>query len=60
MAEGHKKEGAASILLIQAASGLVDHFDGTAGVPKSGDILVGEEKVFKALAKEFKSLLKSS
>lgn len=44
-------------LVIQEADGLVGHFDGTLGVPEDGDILVGGEKIFKALVEEFKSLL---
>lgn len=48
---------AAGVLLIQEAGGLVGHFDGTAGVPENGDILVGGEKIFKAMAQDFKQLV---
>lgn len=48
---------AAGVLLIQEAGGLVGHLDGTPGVPENGNILVGGEKVFKAMAGEFKPLL---
>ena len=48
---------AAGVLLIQEAGGLVGHFDGALGIPENGDILVGGEKIFKALAEEFKSIL---
>ena len=51
---------AAGVLLIQEAGGLVGHFDGALGIPESGDILVGGEKIFKALAEEFKQLLNPS
>ena len=47
---------AAGVLLIQEAGGLVGHFDGTAGIPENGDILVGGEKIFKAMAEEFRAL----
>lgn len=52
-----KKEGAASMLLIQAASGLVGHFDGTLGIPENGDILMGGEKILKTMVEMFKPLL---
>ena len=39
-----------------AAGGLVGHFDGSPGFPESGDILAGGEKIFQALAEEFKPL----
>ncbi|HKT32491.1 MAG TPA: inositol monophosphatase family protein [Gammaproteobacteria bacterium] len=48
---------AAGALLIQEAGGLVGHFDGTAGIPENGDILAGGEKIFKAMADDFKRLL---
>ena len=48
---------AAGVLLIQEAGGLVGHFDGTLGIPENGDILVGGEKIFKAMAQDFKQLV---
>ncbi|MGH8279938.1 MAG: inositol monophosphatase family protein [Gammaproteobacteria bacterium] len=48
---------AAGALLIQEAGGLVGHLDGAPGVPENGDILVGGEKIFKAMADAFKPLL---
>ncbi|HEX5340118.1 MAG TPA: inositol monophosphatase family protein, partial [Gammaproteobacteria bacterium] len=48
---------AAGALMIQEAGGLVGGFDGTPGFPVDGDILAGGEKIFKALAAEFKPLL---
>lgn len=48
---------AAGVLLIQEAGGLIGHFDGTAGVPENGDILVGGERIFKALVEEFQSII---
>ncbi|HET7921426.1 MAG TPA: inositol monophosphatase family protein [Gammaproteobacteria bacterium] len=48
---------AAGVLMIQEAGGLVGGFDGTPGFPENGDILAGGEKIFKALAAEFKPLL---
>ena len=48
---------AAGVLLIQEAGGLVGHFDGTLGMPEDGDILVGGEKIFKAMAEDFKQLV---
>ena len=48
---------AAGVLLIQEAGGLVGHFDGTLGIPENGDILVGGEKIFKAMAEEFKPIM---
>lgn len=48
---------AAGALLIQEAGGLVGYLDGRPGLPEDGNILAGGEKVFEALAKEFKPLL---
>ncbi|MGH8362774.1 MAG: inositol monophosphatase family protein [Gammaproteobacteria bacterium] len=48
---------AAGVLMIQECGGLVGHFDGTPGIPENGDILVGGEKIYQALAEEFKPLL---
>lgn len=45
------------MLVIQEAGGLVGHFDGTAGIPETGDILVGSEKIFKALVEEFRPII---
>lgn len=47
----------AGVLLIQEAGGLVGHFDGAPGLPEDGDILAGGEKIYAALAEEFKPLL---
>lgn len=51
---------AAGALLIQEAGGMVGHFDGSPGIPENGNILVGGEKIFKALAEAFKPLLAAS
>jgi myo-inositol-1(or 4)-monophosphatase len=48
---------AAGLLMIQEAGGSVGHLDGRAGIPEDGNILAGGQKVFKALADEFKPLL---
>ena len=48
---------AAGLLLIQEAGGSIGHFDGRPGIPEDGSILAGGQKVFKALADEFKPLL---
>ena len=47
----------AGALLIQEAGGLIGRFDGTLGIPESGNVLAGGEKIFKALAEEFKPLM---
>jgi myo-inositol-1(or 4)-monophosphatase len=48
---------AAGVLMIQEAGGLVGGFDGTPGLPENGDILAGGEKIYQALAEEFKRLI---
>jgi myo-inositol-1(or 4)-monophosphatase len=48
---------AAGVLMIQEAGGLSGQLDGTSNYPGNGDILAGGEKIFKALAAEFKPLL---
>ncbi|MGB9428937.1 MAG: hypothetical protein WCC11_03515 [Gammaproteobacteria bacterium] len=47
---------AADALLIQEAGGLVGGFNGTLGMPENGDILTGGEKIYAAMAEEFKTL----
>lgn len=49
----------AGVLLIQEAGGLIGHFDGTLGTPENGDILAGGEKIYQALAEEFRSIMAS-
>ncbi|MDE2195624.1 MAG: inositol monophosphatase [Gammaproteobacteria bacterium] len=49
---------AAGMLLIQEAGGMTGHFDGTPGFPEDGNILAGGEKIFQALAEEFKPFLR--
>lgn len=48
---------AAGVLMIQECGGLVGHFDGSPGFPEDGNILAGGEKIYNALADEFKQLM---
>ncbi|MGB9428934.1 MAG: inositol monophosphatase family protein [Gammaproteobacteria bacterium] len=48
---------AAGVLMIQECGGLVGGFDGTPGMPENGDILAGGEKIYAAMAEEFKRLI---
>ena len=48
---------AAGVLMIQECGGLIGHFDGAPGFPEDGNILAGGEKIYQALAEEFKPML---
>ncbi len=48
---------AAGLLMIQEAGGSAGGLDGSSGIPESGDVLCGGQKVFKLMADEFKPLL---
>ena len=49
---------AAGLLMIQEAGGSVGHLDGSSGYPEDGDVLAGGQKIFKAMADEFRAYLK--
>jgi len=49
---------AAGLLMIQEAGGSIGRLDGSSDYPEDGDVLAGGQKIFKALADEFKPLLK--
>jgi len=51
---------AAGALMIQEAGGLCGRFDGALEFPTDGNMLAGGEKVFRALATEFKPFLGSN